>query len=118
MTTTALNPSTAVESPASSASVPPQAAPAPARPRSPRALRSWGPPLIVFAIMIGAWYFVSDVVLDVVLRKLREATGEPKGVFIGVPIVGTVVALRRCWRGRWGRCRCAHWCRDCRAPLR
>jgi NitT/TauT family transport system permease protein len=28
-----------------------------------RALRSWGPPLIVLAVIVGAWYLVSDVAL-------------------------------------------------------
>ena len=75
MTTTALEPSTAVESAASPPAPTARAASESAsrRTRTPRALKIWGPPLVVFAIMIGAWYFVSDVVLDQTQRFLLPA---------------------------------------------
>jgi NitT/TauT family transport system permease protein len=43
-----------------------------------RILRSWGPPLIVFAIIVGAWFLVSDVVLAPGQRFLLPA---PDAVF-------------------------------------
>jgi NitT/TauT family transport system permease protein len=43
-----------------------------------RVLRTWGPPLVVFALIVAGWFLVSDVVLDPSRRFLLPA---PDAVF-------------------------------------
>ena len=61
MTTTLVSANTTEAAPRAAGSS--ATAPGASRPRR-RLVRTWGPPLIVFVLIIAVWYFVSDVVLD------------------------------------------------------